>query len=327
MRSRLVVALIAAASIGFISIADGCSERKDNAAAAVETASAAAGAKAQPAESLISAKDDEGFDLPEREEIRQTRKLIPGTEVFVIGVNHFSADTDHTQVFVIGINGKVKVETADTDTAEVLVVRSAHKRKDLQRQKVHINDHENLYIRVGDDDSPDPIAEIRQRVILRLPRKAGLEIREINGDVTVGGIGGHLQITHVGGIIRVVRAAGPIVVYDVTGGIDITFAPLKRNSIKIGGEVNGNVDLRFEGELNADLNAWSVNGDIKSDFPNLGVRNTDPEWGRLKARIGNGGSVIEIHDVNGNVTLSKAGNRTTSTPKVAAKSEHIALGH
>ncbi|MGH9835692.1 MAG: hypothetical protein ACRD9Y_21955, partial [Blastocatellia bacterium] len=139
------------------------------------------------------------------------------------------------------------------------------------------------------------------------------------GAVTVGELDGRLEVRNVDGPIRVARAAGPVVVSNVNGAIDITLAPLTANSLWIGGGVNGDIDLRFEGEVNADLNAWGVNGAIKSDFPNMEMRNSEPGWNRLKARIGNGGLGIEIHNVNGNVTLSKATNSAASALKPAAK--------
>jgi len=335
MRSKLVFALVAIAAIGLILISRGRSERKDSAATKVETAdSAAAGDKSQLTEFSLSANDDEGYDLPEREEIRQKRKLTPGVEVYVAGVKDFGADTDHTQVFVIGVNGKVKVETADTDAAEILVVRSARKREDLQRNEVEISNDEDLFIRIGGGEGldqvhqvrkrllrvakrfpktsspPDPAPEIRRRVILRLPRKTGLEIREIGGDVTVAEIGGYLKIAEVTGNVRATGVAGPIVVGgNVNGPVDIAFAPLTGASIKIYGDINGDVDLRFEGEVNADLNTSGVNGAINPDLQNVVTRESEPVWGKLKARIGKGGTVIEIYEVNGNVTLSKAANR------------------
>src|SRR5262245_14522607 len=272
-------------------------------------------------------------------------------EVYVVGVKNFGVDTNHTQVFVIGINGKVKVETADTETAEVLIVRSARNRGDLQRQKVEIspeNNQENLHIYVGENDvgdddwrgprrtvkrralkainvhdgadsSPDSLPEIRHRVVLRLPRKAGLEIRRIGGDVMVGEVGGHLTIDGVTGNVRIGLATGPIVIGNIIGPIDITSSPLRANNIKIGGGVNGDVNLRFEGEVNADLNAHEVNGAITPDFPNVEISESEPVRGALKARSGRGGLSIQLNDINGNVTLSKASNRETSALKVMAK--------
>lgn len=359
MRSWMIIAVVAV--VALMLIARGCSERKDNAATKVETANAkarpaelspnlrawsdsaagAGSARDQSAEFSLSAKDDEGVDLPEREEIRQTRKFTPGTKVFVIGLNDARVDSDGKEAFVMGVSGGVKVEMADTDTAEVLVVRSARKREDLLRRKVNISNDENLFIRIEDDSTPNPrrtvlskvrrkmsipieddsnpFPEIRERVILKLPRKAGLEIHVVYGAVTVGETDGRLEIRNVDGPIRVARAAGPVVVSNVNGDVDITFAPRRVDSIRLGGRINGNVDLRFEGEVNADLNAWSVIGAIKPDLPNVEIRNREPEWSRLKARVGNGGSAIELRDITGNVTLSKAVNQDASALKSAAK--------
>ncbi len=303
MRSRLIIALIIVASIKLVLIADGCSGRKENAATKAERAdNAAAGAKARPADSPLSAKDEEGFDLPEREEIRQTHKLTPGQ-----------------RVFVSGFDGRVRVEAADTDMAEVLVVRSARNREELQYRQVRIEKDESLFIKVKHDDrkassSPGSVPESRERVILRLPRDTRLGIDSINGDLTVSEVSGRLQIYRVVGAVRVLRAAGPIELADIDGGVDVTLAPLKGNAVRIR-SINGDVDLRFEGEVNADVNAWSVNGNIAPDLPNVEKLPAEPSVGRLKARIGSGGTKIEVQRVNGNVTLSKAGKRDASAAK------------
>src|SRR5262245_26109252 len=243
----------------------------------------------------------------------------------------------------MGINGPVKVETADTDMAEVLVVRSARKREDLQRQKVEISDNKGLYIKVGSAEPPDPVHEVRKRlqrvgkrlpetspspepapdihrrVVLRLPRGAGLKISEIAGDVVIDGVDHNLGIRNVIGNVRATRVAGQIIVGDINGAVDIALAPgAAAGSIKIAG-VNGDIDLRFNGEVNADLRAWDIAGATKPDFPNAEMSNTESLWGGLKARIGAGGLEIEINDISGNVTLSKAGIAIASALKAAAK--------
>lgn len=339
MRLGMIVTVAAIAIT--VLIARGCSERREGGATKVETAGDA-GDKSQSAEFSLSAKDDEDFDLPEREEIRQKRKLAPGTKVFVVGFKDARLDTDGKEVFVMGINGPVKVEAADTDMAEVLVVRSARNREDLQSQKVEISDYNGLYIQVGSAEapdadheirerlarggkrspapspSPDSAPEIRRRVVLRLPRRAGLEISEIGGGVDVAGVDRHLEIRNVIGNVRAARVAGMIFVDDVNGAVDIAFRSFTAGSIKIGG-VNGDVGLRFDGEVNADLDMWGVGGAIKPDLQNVEIRNNEPVWGGLKARIGAGGSEIRINDVSGNVTLSRASNEAASALKAVAK--------
>jgi hypothetical protein len=332
MRSKLVIILIAGVVICLGLTARGCPAPKDSAVTKLETAdNTAAGDRSQQAEFSLSAKDDEGFDLPEREEIRQKYKLSP-----------------EAMVWVGYINGKVNVETTDADIAEILVVHSARRREDLQHSQVKIypgrgRDKQTLFIvHKSVSSSPGSGPESRQRVILRLPRMTGLEIYEINGDVMVGEVHGRAEVMKVDGAVRVARAAGQIKFGEINGAVDVTFAPLAGNEARIRDvdvhraihkgpatllagnvisvrNVNGAVDLRFEGEANADVNAWSVTGDIATDLPNVERLPAEPPVGRLKARIGGGGATIEIHHVNGNLTLSKAGNRNESAAKAVAK--------
>jgi DUF4097 and DUF4098 domain-containing protein YvlB len=162
------------------------------------------------------------------------------------------------------------------------------------------------------------IPEGRQRVILRLPKQINLETRETNGDVTIGEIRGNLGMHGVNGQIKVARATARTGLSSVNGGIDVTFAPLDRKKVEVE-EVNGNVELRFEGEVNADLNSWGINGNLNPELPNVERNETEPRRGRMKARIGHGGTVIEISGVNGNVRLAKAEKSGEAAAKTAAR--------
>lgn len=309
MKSKLVFTFTAVVAIGLISMSSACSRRHRNASSKEEQPNKiGAGGEIQPAEYLLSSNDDDGYDLTEREEIREKMKLTSGKAVFVVGGDgDIRADTALTQVLVFRVPGKVKVETADTDSVEVLVVRSARARKDFERQKVRIDKDEGLSIRLLGDRESGQVPEIRQRVIIRAPRKAGVEIREIGGDVSIGKIDGYLSVFQVDGNVRAERASAAVFVVDVIGSLGITFAPLRGNNVRIW-RVNGDVDLRFEGDVNANLNAWSINGVIKPDFPGVETRKSEPEAGRFEGRIGKGGTDIEVNHINGNLTLSKAAN-------------------
>jgi hypothetical protein len=312
MRSKLILTLTAVVAIGLISSFGACSRRRNkaslNAGKEATSDKAVAGAENRPAEFLLSSKDDEGYDLPEREEIREKVKLTSGKAVFVVGGDRdIRADTALTQVLVFSVPGKVKVETADTDSVEVLVVRSARARKDFERQKVKIDKDEGLFIRLLRDRESGPVPEIRQRVAIRAPRKAGVEIREIGGDVSIGKIDGYMSVFQVDGNVRAERASAAVFVVDVIGSLGMTFAPLSGYNVRIM-RVNGDVDLRFEGEMNANLNASNVNGAIKLDFPGVETRKFEPEAGKFEGRIGKGGAYLEINRVNGNLNLSKATN-------------------
>jgi len=311
MKSKSFIALIAVVCLTFILAVGGC--RIGRRSASSEAAKSGEVATAQPSgtpvDLSISAAGDEDVDLAVKEEIRQKYQLKPGSSVEIRG-----------------INGGVKIETsADTDTAEVLIVRSAKSAEDLrQYRQVRIEQEDDtLSVRIESDrkslfSAIGSIPEGRQRVIMKLPRKVDLEIRGANGNVTVGEIQGRMEMSGVNGKIKAARVAGATQINGCNGGIDVAFAPLTGNGISING-INGNIDLSFEGEVNADLNAWGITGQIHPDLPGIESRNDEESQSRLRARIGTGGTQIRIGGINGNVNLVKAGKAGATAAKAAAK--------
>jgi len=334
MRLKSIITLIAVIGFGLTLSVSGCRHQSDQAQAHVDTQSAniapsdfkagvksdakigaktgiVAQAETASADSgktetnSIVDKGGEGVDFAEREEIRRSYTLKPGADVRVSG-----------------INGRVDVETAETDHAEVLIVRSAKKREDLQYRKINIeHSPTELSIRVEEDrrslfSAFGSHPEGRQRVMLRLPRKVALDTNGVNGNVTVGEIEGGVQVRGVNGQVNIAQATGANFRH-VNGKIDATIAKLSPDGIDLSG-VNGNTTLRFIGEVNADVEARGHNGKVDSDLPNLEERKGEKRYGRYDARIGTGGPQIEIRGVNGNIYLTKA-EKANASAKVAAK--------
>lgn len=320
MRLKTIIAFFAIISLSLLLATSGCRQRRMHSSVAVDKnagnnagkgeeniAPSDAAPDPKAAEAMLDKSDSEGVDLAEKEEIRRSYNLDPGA-----------------RVNIYGINGKVKVDTADIDTAEVLIVRSAKKREDLEFRKINI-EHEvkELTIRVENDrksvfSAMGSIPEVRQRVILRLPKRVDLETGGVNGNVWVGEIRGRVELNSIGGEVKVARAAGNTEIGHVNGGVDVTFAPLDRKKIQLN-DINGNIDLRFEGEVNAELSTWGINGNVDAKLPNVEKDETEPRRGRVKARIGNGGSKIEANRINGNVRLAKAEKPVATTAKADTK--------
>lgn len=284
---------------------DGKSNSKGSkTAAGAETASADSN---QTETNSIVDPGSAGIDLAEREEIRRSYSLKPAANVIVSG-----------------INGRVDVETAETDHAEVLIVRSAKNREDLQFRKINIDhDPTELRIRVEDDrrsifSAFSSRREARQRVVLKLPRKAMFETNNVNGNVTVGELDGSVEVRNVNGTVNIAQATGSARFHGVNGKIDATVAKLTGEGVGLTA-VNGNTTLRFVGEVNAEVEARGQNGKVSSDLPNLEERKYEKQrHGVYNARIGAGGPQIEIHGVNGNVYLTRA-EKSNANAKVAAK--------
>ncbi|MGH9799307.1 MAG: hypothetical protein ACRD82_03005 [Blastocatellia bacterium] len=310
MKSKSSIALIIFACFTLVFAVSGCRMRSRSQRTEVkssETETAATKAAEPQAELSINATEDSD-DLPAKEEIRRKFQLPP-----------------NSRIYIHSINGKLTVETADTDAAEVLIVRSAQKSEDLENyRKVKIEQQENrLFIGIENDrkslfSAIGKIPEGRQRVVLKIPRKVDFEANGINGNVAIAEILGYLELHGITGELKVARVTGNTDIDGVNGNVDVSFAPLKGGDIEING-INGNIDLRFEGEVNANLESWGINGRVNTEFPNAENLPEKSERGRLEARIGSGGTKIRIGGINGNVNFLKAGKAPAPPAKVASK--------
>ncbi len=252
--------------------------------------------------------DGDGIDLAEKEEIRRSYALKPGESVNVYG-----------------INGRLRVETAEVATAEVLIVRSAKKKEDLQYHQIRIeHDEDGLTIRTESDrksifSAIGTLPEGRQRVLLRLPKKVDLDANAINGNVEIAGdLHGRAEIRGVTGSLKTGRISGETDISGVNGSVDLAFAPLTGKSIEMRG-INGNIEMRFEGEVNADISGRGVNGQIQADLPNVEKPGGEDRPGRTRIRIGTGGTPIELMGINGNVHLAKAETKGATAAKAPSK--------
>nr|MBA2340329.1 hypothetical protein [Pyrinomonadaceae bacterium] len=196
-------------------------------------------------------RQDDRNDLPERDEIRQSHRLAPGASVEVAS-----------------INGSVTIETSNTDAAEILVVRSARNREDLQRRKVIIEaTPQSLVVRGEKEERNSWRSDVRQRVVLRVPRRIELMVRGINGRVGVGEIDGAVRLSGINGRVEVAQAVGYSEVSGINGSVKLTVAQLGERGLRMSG-INGAVDLLFDREVNADLSISGHNGGVDTELPN-----------------------------------------------------------
>jgi hypothetical protein len=305
MKPLSIIALFLFAALT-LTATSGCRMRSRSNQAEPKASEAANPAEPQAEISITAAEDKD--DLPEKEEIRRKFKLVP-----------------ESAISVYNIIGSLTVETADTDTVEMLIVRSAKTRQDLENfRKVKI-EHEGKRLHIGiENDRKSLFSAIgtvppgRQRIVMKIPRNVDFDTYGVNGPVALGETVGRIEMRNLNGTVKASRVAGHFEMGNINGPIEATFAPLSGRSIEIS-DVNGNVDLRFEGAVNADLNAWGINGQLNPELPDVQAREEEQSRGRLKARIGTGGTPIRVNGVNGNVNLLKAEKAPASAAKAASK--------
>jgi hypothetical protein len=240
--------------------------------------------------------------MSKQEETRQTGRLDAGA-----------------RVEVSGINGSVEVNTADTDTAEVHVLRTADDAGDLAYHKVTVELTSSSVVVRGEQDGGCALwrwlwgggGQVKQEVTLTLPRRVEFAARGVNGPVRVGEVDGSVAVEGVNGRVEVAQSLGHAEVKGVNGGVKLGVAGLGPQGLEIKG-VNGNVEVRFKGQVNADVEVKGQNGTLTLDVPNVTMQERQ-NYSNARARIGAGGSPIQIKGVNGQVHFTSDAPASTTS--------------
>lgn len=228
-----------------------------------------------------------------REELTQNFQLEPGA-----------------RVEVRGINGPVTVETSDTATAEVHVVRTANNKDDLDYQKIVVEGSAKSLVVRGEGSKRGwwrrlwGGGPVKQEVTLRLPRRVEFEARGLNGQVRIGEIDGAVEMSGINGRVEVAQSAGHAQFSGVNGGITFTLGRLDSNGVELNG-INGNVEFRMREQVNAEVEVNGLNGSVSMNLPNVTSQERSNR-SRFSARLGTGGAPIDLSGINGNVRFVSA---------------------
>lgn len=237
----------------------------------------------------VGASDSQG---DAREEIRKSFELQPGA-----------------RVEVQGINGKVDIQTSDTKTAEVYVLRTAGSKDSLNLREVTVEQTatgllvKSRQVRHGFWQhlfGTNP----KEEVTIKAPRQIVLALNGVNGRVTTGDIEGSIEAKGINGRVELGQSGDSVDVSGINGGVSIVLARLGARGASVSG-VNGSIELKLATGLNANLSAHGMNGSVRSEIPDVTVDKNEVS-SRYSARIGTGGAPIDISGINGNVRLTRA---------------------
>ena len=248
------------------------------------------------------------------EEIHRTFQMRPNSSV---GVDFF--------------NGPIDVQTTDSDTAEVHIIRTTQYESDLKDEPIdrleyeeykgnteEMKGHSFLDIRGRRIWRFEPSKvwrlfkskpEIRSQVTLKIPRKISfLVVSDINGDVNIGEVEGGVTVGDVNGKVAVARAERVLQLISINGKVDAAIAKVQNKEDDFLNllYINGNIDLKFLDGISATITGKKINGQIANSLPNVSVKND--KNGNYNAVIGNGGVEIKFDKINGNTSLTSANN-------------------
>ena len=226
-----------------------------------------------------------------REEIRQSYQLAPGASVELMN-----------------INGAIRIETSDTNTAEVYVERLASSNEALGRRKVIIEaDSNNLRIHgeKGDVGFFERLfgSNPSEKLTLKLPREIALHTKGVNGALIVAELDGPVEVRGVNGRVQIAAANGAEF-KGINGNITIGLKRLNSDGVTLGG-INGNIELQLTPGINAAFDAHGINGNVVSDLSDVSIDRS--KRGTYSGQIGSGGSsVITAKGINGNIRLTRS---------------------
>jgi hypothetical protein len=241
-----------------------------------------------------------GDEYSEPEETRRSFQLSPGARVEL-------AD----------INGPVQIDTADGNSAE-LIVKTYSSIKPARKLAVEQTGG-GLALRGESKEERERAGRfnsVRHHVRLTIPRRANLVMTNVTDSVRVGELDGAVTLANVAGRVGVAQAAGVAKLTNVTGSVVMTLANIGRAGVTVRG-VPGSVTLRFLGDVNADLQTEGVKGKVFVELPNVAVQG-EMTRADFRAKVGAGGAPLRVADVAGTVRLSPG--RTVSEMLTALKS-------
>lgn len=227
-----------------------------------------------------------------RDEFRQSYQLAPGASVELSS-----------------INGAIKIETSDTQSAEVLVERTGASQEALNRRKITVEASANSLRIQGEKGNVGLIARLfgskpSEKITLKLPRQISLHTKGVNGSVLVGEIDGPVDVRGINGRVQIAGASGTADFKGINGNILVGLKQINDQGVNLNG-INGNIELQLSQGINADLDANGMNGRIVSDMSDVTIDKS--KHGKYSARIGTGGSAITAKGINGNIRLTRAG--------------------
>jgi hypothetical protein len=106
----------------------------------------------------------------------------------------------------------------------------------------------------------------RLEIEIKVPKQTTLELKTLNGSISVQGISGEMTIDAMNGHINVQDASGPVVAHSMNGRIVASMAQVSAAKASSFSSMNGNIEVTLPADLKARLKMKTDHGEIYTDF-------------------------------------------------------------
>ncbi len=156
--------------------------------------------------------------------------------------------------------------------------------------------------------------------VIKVPHQMRLRVSTVNdGDMKVKDVYGALWVSNVNGDIDIENAKGTTKATTVNGAVNVSYL-VNPPAASVYHTINGDITVKYQNGLNADLYFKSMNGKYYTDFENIEPitstleKNTESKSNSTvykiskgnAVRVGNGGNRFNFETLNGNVYIKKS---------------------
>ncbi len=207
---------------------------------------------------------------------------------------------DTPQVEVSNVNGSIRVEATDAKTVSVEVSQEGSE-EERARFPVEVRQEGNDVVAklccgscgkkgMGQScNNPVPT-----HFVLKVPRKASLEVSAVNAGVTLTGVAGDQEVASVNGRVEVTGSQGDVEVSAV--GAEVVLAPASLDKTEVS-TVGGDVKLKLPAGADATVDFSTVGGSFNGGKSKLGSS---------EQRYGKGTHPVEVSTVSGSLDVQEA---------------------
>lgn len=209
------------------------------------------------------------------------------------------------------VNGSVTIKTWDQAKVELRAIKTGPSQEKLDLVKIDINsttdrlDIDTIYPKETRN------VNVSVKYELTVPRAVNLNsIETVNGSVEIIGVEGNIETQTVNGSINI-DGGNTILAETVNGSIKASLLNFVGNEKANFETVNGSINLYLPNNVDADVEAQTLNGKIIADIP-LTITGKNSANKQIKGKLGRGGPKLSLETVNGSITLTH--NQDTKIP-------------
>ncbi len=140
---------------------------------------------------------------------------------------------------------------------------------------------------------------------VNVPRKNDLDLTAHNGGITIAGVAGNLRFDTNNGGVKLTDLAGNVRGSTRNGGLTVALGGRGWDGDGIDVETtNGGVTVSLPDGYNAQLEARTVNGGFRTDYPLTITGELNSRRG-ISTTLGSGGAPVRVRTTNGGVKIDR----------------------